>query len=177
MQNFTRRLSATIAQPLFEQFFSVPLSRTDSVKSIAPTRTHLTIPDESARRASVDSSRRSAPVPTIVTLANNKATTIAHHSLSATTDGQRTARFSSLSSSYAQFLKQRDMDKVKKIVSDLLVECCANLLSSRTNRSNGATTDCVSAIARRSTSVVIIQRMGGRCEGQRSLRVCHQSTW
>jgi hypothetical protein len=32
-------------------------------------------------------------------------------------DGQRSVRFSSLSSSYAQFLKQRDMDKSKMIVS------------------------------------------------------------
>ncbi|CAF2976267.1 unnamed protein product [Rotaria sp. Silwood2] len=36
---------------------------------------------------------------------------------SASLDGQRTARFSSVSSSYAQFLKQRDTDKTKKILS------------------------------------------------------------
>ena len=136
MQNFTRRLSTTIVQPL-EQFFSVPLSRTDSAKSAAPIRTHLNIPDEQSRRLSIDSSHRpAAPVPTIVTVANDKATTtVVQHSPSVTGDGQRTARFSSVSSSYAQFLKQRDMDKVKKIVSDV-VEFCANLDSSRLQRSN-----------------------------------------
>ena len=139
MQNFTRRLSTTIAQPLFEQFFSVPLSRTDSDKSAAPIRTHLNIPDEQSRRPSIDSSRQLAPVSTIVTVANNKTTTVVQHSPSATIDGQRTARFSSVSSSYAQFLKQRDMDKVKKIVS-VVVEFCADLVISRTDRSNETTT-------------------------------------
>lgn len=35
----------------------------------------------------------------------------------ATLDPQRAPRFSSVSTSYAQFLKQRDLDKTKKIVS------------------------------------------------------------
>ncbi|CAF0724163.1 unnamed protein product [Adineta ricciae] len=45
------------------------------------------------------------------------AVNLSYTSTSSLLDGQRVARLSSLSSSYAQFLKQRDMDKNKKVLS------------------------------------------------------------
>ena len=70
--------------------------------------------DESPRRSSLDlitiSSLLSPSIPKI----RSQTSSISSVSL----DGHRLARFSSLSSSYAQFLKQRDCEKVKKIVSE-----------------------------------------------------------
>jgi hypothetical protein len=86
--------------------------------TVPPVRIHLTIPEEGSKGTSFDLNSIS-PLPSTVTLSKNKLTTQIHNSLSTNFDnGQRAAvRFSSVSSSYAQFLKQRDMDKVKKIVS------------------------------------------------------------
>lgn len=89
-------------------------------KQTGLVRIHLTVPGEESERSSFDLNPIS-PLPTIVTLKKTKLITNIPNSLSANIDnGQRAARFSSVSSSYAQFLKQRDMDKVKKIVSDFI---------------------------------------------------------
>jgi len=86
--------------------------------AVPPVRIHLTVPGEGSKRTSFDLNSISS-LPSTVILSKNKLSTQIHNSLSTNfDDGQRTAvRLSSVSSSYAQFLKQRDMDKVKKIVS------------------------------------------------------------
>jgi hypothetical protein len=89
------------------------------MKSTVPVRIHLNILGAESERSSIDLNLIS-PLPSTVNITKNRLTTSIHNSLSANFDtGQRAARFSSVSSSYAQFLKQRDMDKVKKIVSDI----------------------------------------------------------
>lgn len=87
-------------------------------KPTGSVRIHLTVPGEECEHTSFNTNSLS-PLPSIVTLTKNKLTTNIHSpSLTPSLEnGQRMARFSSVSSSYAQFLKQRDMDKVKKIVS------------------------------------------------------------
>lgn len=81
-------------------------------------RIHLNIPEENYEHSTLDSNL-TTPLSTAVTLTKDRLTTHLHHpSFSSFEHGQRTAaRFSSVSSSYALFLKQRDMDKVKKAVS------------------------------------------------------------
>ncbi|CAF3361281.1 unnamed protein product [Rotaria sp. Silwood1] len=87
------------------------------MKSTGSVRLHLNISEQTSQYSSF-SLDRIPKLPSTVTITNNKSTTTIPNSLSANLDcGQRIARFSSLSSSYAQFLKQRDMDKVKKILS------------------------------------------------------------
>ncbi|CAF0812767.1 unnamed protein product [Adineta steineri] len=103
----TRRLSTVNDQPLFDQSVSII---PHSPKSTVPVRIHLNLPGEgSSRRSSFDFNLIS-PLSTTVKLTKNKLTTNVD-------DVRRTARFSNVSSSYALFLKQRDMDKVKKILS------------------------------------------------------------
>jgi len=81
------------------------------MNSSVPVRIHLNVSDdELTPRSSIGSHLRS-PLSTSVTLAKNKLST------NVVQTERFAARFSSVSSSYAQFLKQRDMDKVKKIVS------------------------------------------------------------
>lgn len=84
-------------------------------------RVHLNPPAEPTRRSSFDFNLVPS-APTAVTLNKTKVTTAAvPNTLSIDIDGgPRSTRFSNVSSSYAQFLKQRDMDKVKRIVSDRL---------------------------------------------------------
>jgi hypothetical protein len=89
------------------------------MKSTAPVRIHLTIPEEESERSSVGINSV-PPLPLTVTLTKNKLKTNTQSSLSKNFDnGKQACRFSSVSSSYAQFLKQRDMDKVKKTVSQI----------------------------------------------------------
>jgi hypothetical protein len=110
MQYQNRKLSTINNQPLLSQLVSItPNNMTKS--TTVPVRIHLSVPGEEFEHSS--------PLSSIVTLTTNKLTTNIHKPLSTNFDnGQRAAvRFSSVSSSYAQFLKQRDMDKVKKIVS------------------------------------------------------------
>jgi hypothetical protein len=87
------------------------------MRSTAPVRIHINAPGEEFERFSLDSNIM-RPLPITVTLAKNRLTT---NVLSSSFDGgqRAAARFSSVSSSYAQFLKQRDMDKVKKNVSSI----------------------------------------------------------
>jgi hypothetical protein len=82
------------------------------MKSTEPIRIHLNIPGQQSRRSSFDLNHISS-LPTTVTITKDKLTTNID-------SGPRAGRFSHVSSSYAQFLKQRDMDKVKKIVSDFI---------------------------------------------------------
>ena len=96
--------------------------KSNTMKPIPPVRIQLTVPGEGSPRPSFDIHQISTLAST-VTMSKNKLTTNIH-SLSPNIDGaQRGVRFSSVSSSYAQFLKQRDMDKVKKIVSHMVVIC------------------------------------------------------
>jgi hypothetical protein len=114
MQNQRRKSSNISNQPIFNQLLSVT---PNTMKSTAPVRIHLTVPADESPRPSFDLSQVSS-LPSTVTMTKNKLKTNTHNSLSPNVDGApRGARFSSVSSSYAQFLKQRDMDKVKKIVS------------------------------------------------------------
>ena len=90
------------------------------MKSTSPIRIHLNIPEENFERPSLDFDLIT-PLPTAVTLTKNRLTTqLQHVPYSHLDPGRRSAvRFSNVSSSYAQFLKQRDMDKAKKTVSRL----------------------------------------------------------
>jgi hypothetical protein len=78
------------------------------MKSTSSIRIHLDVPDE-------DQSRRSSfdlhTITSMLSSAKNRLDT------SSSFDRQRMARLSSVSSSYALFLKQCDMDKSKKAVS------------------------------------------------------------
>ena len=85
------------------------------MKSTAPVGIHLNIPGEQSRRSSFDTNHIIS-LPTTVSITKNKLTTHLD-------SGRRTPRFSNVSNSYAHFLKQRDMDKVKKIVSDSIEIC------------------------------------------------------
>lgn len=88
------------------------------MKTVPSARIHLTIPDKISQFSSFDHNNHQLALPTAVTLSANKFKTTIPHSLSTNLNaGQRFTRFSTVSSSYAQFLKQRDIDKVKKIVS------------------------------------------------------------
>ncbi|CAF3742160.1 unnamed protein product [Rotaria sordida] len=87
------------------------------MKSTASVRIHLNIPEQTSQYSSFNLDHTPS-LPSTVILTKNKLTTTIPQSLSTNLDcGQRFARFSSVSSSYAEFLKQRDMDKVKKILS------------------------------------------------------------
>ncbi|CAF4402589.1 unnamed protein product [Adineta steineri] len=88
------------------------------MKSTVPLRVHLNVCEQSSQYSSFDQNRMS--VSSTVIHGKNKLNTTIPHSISANLDCNtpKFARFSSVSSSYTQFLKQRDMDKVKKIVSD-----------------------------------------------------------
>ena len=116
MQYSTRKLSSAT-----NQSSSGRSSRVSSVKSRPSVRIHLSVPDEQPKRPSIDASHISALPSTVVLTKNKLTTTVQQSTLSHAVDAQRAARFSHVSSSYAQFLKQRDMDKVKKIVSEFLV--------------------------------------------------------
>ena len=87
------------------------------MRSTAPVRIHLSVPGDEFERFSLDTNLVRS-LPTSVTLTNNRLTT---NLLSPSpSNAQRAAaRFSSVSSSYAQFLKQRDMEKAKKTVSSI----------------------------------------------------------
>jgi hypothetical protein len=115
MQQQNRKLSTIINQPLLSQILSVTPTRVNSIKSMTtPVRIHLNVPGEESR---FDIGHISFS-PSAVTIKNNKLSTNIPNSLSTHLDGgQRAARFSSVSSSYTQFIKQRDMGKAKKIVS------------------------------------------------------------
>lgn len=89
-------------------------TRLNSLPSTPSLRIHLDLPMESRRHPSIDI-HHSLPLNSTVTFKNNKV--IMSVSPTATLDPQRAPRFSSVSTSYAQFLKQRDLDKTKKIVS------------------------------------------------------------
>lgn len=95
------------------------------MKSTSPIQIHLNIPEENFERPSLDFDF-TTPLPTAVTLNKNRLTThLQHVPLSNLGHGQRaTVRFSNVSSSYAQFLKQRDMEKVKKTVSCFICREC-----------------------------------------------------
>ena len=117
MQNQHRRLSNTNDSPMFSQLVSL---KENNIKSTGSVRIHLNVPGEQSRRSSFDFNLLS-PAPTTVKLTKNRLHTTIPNSISTDLDGgRRTTRFSNVSSSYAQFLKQRDMDKVKKIVSHML---------------------------------------------------------
>ena len=79
------------------------------MKSTMATRVQLVSPEEQSRRISFDFNS--------ITL-NTKITTIQSSRSSTNPDRGRGLRFSSVSSSYALFLKQRDTDKNKKVVSE-----------------------------------------------------------
>ncbi|CAF0962974.1 unnamed protein product [Adineta ricciae] len=114
MQNQHRRLSNTNDSPMFSQLVSL---KENSIKSTGSVRIHLNVPGEQSRRSSFDFNLLS-PAPTTVRLTKNRLHTTIPTSISTDLDGgRRNTRFSNVSSSYAQFLKQRDMDKVKKILS------------------------------------------------------------
>ncbi|CAF3525999.1 unnamed protein product [Rotaria socialis] len=87
------------------------------MKSTAPLRVHLNVCEQSSQYSSFDPNHMS--VPSTVIYGKNKSNTTIPHAISGNLDcnAQKFARFSSVSSSYTQFLKQRDMDKVKKILS------------------------------------------------------------
>ena len=77
--------------------------------------------------------------PIVSPTRKNLAVKLSYTSTSSLLDGQRVARLSSLSSSYAQFLKQRDMDKNKKVVrfdriylfmSRIVVKLCGSVFVS-----------------------------------------------
>ena len=82
-----------------------------------PTSTihiQLSLPDEQrSRRSSFDFNA----ITSILSPNKTRLTANISHGSSVSLDRTRTPRFSTVSSSYAQFLKQRDMDKNKKTVS------------------------------------------------------------
>ncbi len=83
------------------------------MKSTTPIRIQLTVPDEQqrTRRSSFDFNT----ITSLLSPSKPKITTnLCSKSLNNSLDKPR---LSTVSSSYAQFLKQRDMDKSKKIVS------------------------------------------------------------
>lgn len=85
------------------------------MKQSTSVRIHLNVPEQSTYYSSFETRQmKSSP--------NSKLIPNISSSLSPNLEssGHRFARFSSLSSSYALFLKQRDMDKVKKVVSDII---------------------------------------------------------
>ncbi|CAF3725347.1 unnamed protein product [Rotaria sordida] len=83
------------------------------MKSVSSVRIHLDATEEHSRRSSFDLNT----ISSILSRTKNRLNTNINTTSSTSLDGQRTARFSSVSSSYAQFLKQRDTDKTKKILS------------------------------------------------------------
>ena len=79
----------------------------------------ISIRNHSQERSSVDFIRK-LPSSSTVMLTKNQLKTTTPNSISVNLNvGQQIGRLSSVSSSYALFLKQRDMDKVKRIVSVL----------------------------------------------------------
>ncbi|CAF1114894.1 unnamed protein product [Adineta steineri] len=84
-----------------------------SVRSSSSIRIHLDLPSEEQSKGS---SFELNSISSILSPSKKKLN-VNLSNTSSTSDGQRTARLSSLSSSYAQFLKQRDMDKNKKVLS------------------------------------------------------------
>lgn len=85
----------------------------NNMNSVSSIRIHLESADDSPRNASFDFDTESSMLPR----SKSHITTNPLYLSSISLDGQRAVRFSSLSSSYAQFLKQRDTDKNKKTVS------------------------------------------------------------
>ncbi|CAF3418458.1 unnamed protein product [Rotaria sp. Silwood1] len=83
------------------------------MKSVSSVRIHLDTTDEPSRRSSFDLNT----ISSILSRTKNRLNTNVTSRSSSSLDGQRTARLSSVSSSYAQFLKQRDIDKTKKTLS------------------------------------------------------------
>jgi hypothetical protein len=86
------------------------------MKPTSPVRIHLNVPDEEQqqpRRSSFDFNSTTS----ILSPTTNRLTTNLSPPSSISLDRQRNACISSVSSSYALFLKQRDMDKNKKNVS------------------------------------------------------------
>ncbi len=84
----------------------------NSMKSTPTIRVHLNLPEESRHPPFDFHTITSLLSPTKPRLTTN-ISIVSNINL----DRQRTARLSSLSNSYAQFLKERDFDKTKKIVS------------------------------------------------------------
>jgi hypothetical protein len=87
----------------------------NSMKSTSSVRIHLDVSEQPSRRSSFDLNMISSLLSPTKTRTSTNINSASSNSL----DGQRNARFSSLSSSYAQFLKRRDADKTvnKKAVS------------------------------------------------------------
>ncbi|CAF0889770.1 unnamed protein product [Rotaria sp. Silwood1] len=85
----------------------------NNMKSVSSVRIHLDTTDEPSRRSSFDLNT----ISSILSRTKNRLNTNVTSRSSSSLDGQRTARLSSVSSSYAQFLKQRDIDKTKKTLS------------------------------------------------------------
>ncbi|CAF4066691.1 unnamed protein product, partial [Rotaria magnacalcarata] len=83
------------------------------VKSIPPVHIHLEPVEVQPRRSSFDLNAISSMLTRSKSRLNSNVMDVPTAGL----DGQRSTRFSSLSSSYAQFLKQRDTDKNKKTLS------------------------------------------------------------
>ncbi|CAF0870362.1 unnamed protein product [Adineta ricciae] len=116
--NQHRRLSNTNDSPMFSQLVSL---KENSIKSTGSVRIHLNVPGEQSRRSSFDFNLLS-PAPTTVRLTKNRLHTTIPTSISTDLDGgRRNTRFSNVSSSYAQFLKQRDMDKLSQEDQRLLL--------------------------------------------------------
>lgn len=84
------------------------------MKSPVTIRIELTTPQD---EQSLHSSSFDFDTITILSPSKSKVMTKLAKRSSSAFDRTRTPRFSSLSSSYTQFLKQRDLDKNKKAVS------------------------------------------------------------
>jgi hypothetical protein len=91
------------------------------MKSTTPIRIQLTLPEEEEQQQQQQTRRSSFDFNIITSMLSPSkpkiTTSLCRQTSINSLDKQRTPRFSSLSSSYAQFLKKRDMDKSKKIVS------------------------------------------------------------
>lgn len=86
------------------------------VKSPVAIRIQLTLPDDeqtSASRPSLDFTT----IASVLSTSKPKIRTKLAKRSSSSFERMRTPRFSSLSSSYTQFLKERELDKNKKMVS------------------------------------------------------------
>lgn len=81
--------------------------------SVSSVHIHVDTPEHSSHHSSFDL----LTIPTKLSTRKDLLNTPTLNSSSPSFDVQRGARFSNLSSSYALFLKQRDTDKTKKIVS------------------------------------------------------------
>lgn len=95
------------------------------MKSPVTIRIELTTPDD--EQAIHHSAFDFETITTILSPSKPKVMTKLAKRSSSSFDRTRAPRFSSLSSSYTQFLKQRDMDKNKKTVSESKTTSIMNL--------------------------------------------------